>query len=249
MFDCGKDSESAQAVKEWRLTQTEIESWELHLGEEEQADDPIKYQASKIVSVRLFQYFNGIYILAVRVEPLVLEKCRQQKIFDDSDCNTLNEMVQKDVENTTAYQQLAMENWLHFTRHVRLLYPTFPQQNTENKIAPIHLIRHGKGTITAFKDKIDKIKIHKKPGQDFSLVMCELLKSFAKEPDKVKGILENYQNLYDDRMFVSVAYGIAGKKLPEQSLQRINTLVSHIDRQDKRPMVLMIWRAMPIRPK
>jgi hypothetical protein len=33
-------------------------------------------------------------------------------------------------------------------------------------------------------------------------------------------------------MFVSVAYGIAGKKLPDHSLQRINTLVSHVDRQD-----------------
>ncbi len=233
LFDCGKNSGSVQAVKEWRLTKTEIESWELNLGEEEQAGDPIKYQASKIVSVRLFQYFNGIYILAVRVEPLVLDKLRQQNIFDKNDCNTMTEMAQKHDNNTAAYQQLVMENWLHFTRHVRLLYPTFPQQNDEKKIAPIHLIRQGKETITAFKDTINKkIKIHKKPGQDFSPVMCELLKTFAKEPDKVKGILENYQDLYDDRMFVSVAYGIAGKKLPDHSLQRINTLVSHVDRQD-----------------
>lgn len=233
LFDCNNSAQSKQAVKEWRLKEQTIDSWQLNLGKQENQQDPCKYQHSKIVSVRLMQYFNGIYLLAVRVEPQALIKLRQQNVFKDNSCNTIEELVEKDSNNRADYQQLAMENWLQFTRHVRLLYPSFPQQNDEHKIAPIHLIRKGQETVTAFKEKIDKIKIHAKPGQDFSPVIVELLKAFARQPEKVKGILENYEEFYDDRMFVSVAYGIAGDKLPDDSLQRINTLVSHVDRQQE----------------
>lgn len=266
LFDLGENNsdKSEQAVKEWRLTNNEIESWELHLGKEEEKNDPTKYQRSKIVSVRLLQYFNGIYTLAVRVEPLALRKLNALEVcnkklrapasfkrielrpwedfksllkntkdyFYNNNLNNLAKLIKKDPDNKEHLQQLAMENWLRFTRHIRLLYPTFPQQNEESKIAPIHLIRQGKEIVTAFKDKIEKIQIYKKPGQDFSPVMSEILKAFAKQPENVQGMLENYEDLYDDRLFVSVAYGIAGEKLPEESLKRINTLVSFVDRQE-----------------
>ncbi len=229
LFDCKNSPNGLQTVKEWRLKEEIIQSWQLHLGKTEDEDNPAKYQRSKIVSVRLFQYFNGIYLLAVRVEP---EALRGIKNDFDQPQNTVQEWIQADSQNANHYRQLVMEDWLHFTRHVRLIYPSFPQQNDENKIAPIHLIRKDKETVTAFKDKIEKIQIHPKPSHDFSPVISEFLKAFAKEPEKLKETLENYSHFYDDRMFVSVAYGIAGKKLPKASLQRINTLVSHVDRQE-----------------
>ena len=230
LFDCNTNN-SLQAVKEWRLSQETIKNWQLHLGKKTDLNDPVKYQRSNIVSVRLLQYFNGIYLLAFRVEPEALAILRKKNDIFDQPCNTVAELSRRDPQHAEQYHQLAMENWLHFTRHVRLLYPTFPQQNDENKIAPVHLIR-GEDTVTAFAEKIERIQIHQKPGQDFSPVICELLKAFAKQPEKVKPILDNYSNFYDDRLFVSVAYGIAGEKLPDKSLQRINTLVSHIDRQE-----------------
>ena len=270
-----KGNNNLEAIKEWRLPEKTIESWQLHLGQEKhkkneekkQKEDNTKYQRSKIVSVRLFQYFNGIYLLAVRVEPEALieplkkERKREKKeddlwkekdklqetaeiekqieeiqkkqlqLFRSASPTTLESLCQNDPEHEDLYKELVMENWLHFTRNVRLLYPTFPQQNDENKIVPIHLMRDGLDTISSFKEPVEKIEIYDEPGKDFSPVMIEILKAFAKEPEKTEAILKSEAHFYDDRMFISSAYGIAGKQLPTESLKRLNTLVTYVDRE------------------
>ena len=241
LFDFKSDNEKKknglEAIKEWRLPEKTIESWQLHLGQEKHQENNAKYQRSKIVSVRLFQYFNGIYLLAVRVEPEALIKLRELSqlkephLFNNSMPITLESLRQSDPENRGLYQELVMENWLHFTRNVRLLYPTFPQQNDENKIAPIHLIRNGQKTVSSFKDPVEKIEIYEEPSADFSAVMIEILKAFAKEPDNLETQLKNETHFYDDRMFTSSAYGIAGEPLPVESLKRLNTLVTYVDRE------------------
>jgi len=241
LFDFKSDNEKKknglEAIKEWRLPEKTIESWQLHLGQEKHQENNAKYQRSKIVSVRLFQYFNGIYLLAVRVEPEALIKLRELSqlkephLFNNSMPITLESLRQSDPENRGLYQELVMENWLHFTRNVRLLYPTFPQQNDENKIAPIHLIRNGQKTVSSFKDPVEKIEIYEEPSADFSAVMIEILKAFAKEPDNLETQLKNETHFYDDRMFTSSAYGIAGEPLPAESLKRLNTLVTYVDRE------------------
>lgn len=239
LFDLDEPKATRQLtpIKEWRLPAADRQGWQLHLGQIANQDDPALYQRSNIVSVRLLQYFNDIYLLAVRVVPEALihlnGDAQQQPIdfFKDHRANTVSENSAQDPDNACYYQQLAMENWLHFTRNIRLLYPSFPQQNQEGKIDLIHLIRPGMETISIFQDNA-AISIPKKPGEHFSPIMSALLHAFANQPCQLDHFIENDSNLYDDRMFVSVAYGIAGDQLPATSLQRINTLVSHIDRQE-----------------
>ncbi|BCG64418.1 MAG: hypothetical protein methR_P2191 [Methyloprofundus sp.] len=240
LFDLGDSKATRQLtpIKEWRLPEADIQGWQLHLGQTANEDDPAQYQRSNIISVRLLQYFNGIYLLAVRVVPEALVHLNydtQQKqtidFFKGHRANTVSENSRQDPDNADYYQQLAMENWLHFTRNIRLLYPSFPQQRQEGKIDLIHLIRPSMETVSIFQENA-ALAIPQKPGEYFSPIMSALLHAFANQPCALDHFIENDSNLYDDRMFVSVAYGIAGEQLPEKSLQRINTLVSHIDRQE-----------------
>ena len=235
LYDNEKNTENLQAVKEWRLPHDLIKDWELHLGDKKDKNDPTQYQQSKIQSVKLYQYFNKIYILAIQVEPMALIELRKQQnclLFNYDAPNSLAEIISQDPKNEKLYQQLAMENWLHFTRLARLLYPTFRQQKEENKMAKIQLIRPNRNTETAFKPEVDEMTIKENSGEDFSPIITAILKSFTSKPQNIDPLFKNYQGLYDDRLFVSVAYGIAGKKLPEKSLIRINSLVSYIDRQE-----------------
>lgn len=150
------------------------------------------------------------------------------------------------------YSQLCMESWLRFTRHVRLIYPSFPEQNEEEKIAPIKLVTPEE-KITAFGD-LQKVSIPDPPGKDISPLIRYLLTCFVREPDKndkladdhntvtgdtkkdpiaesINDLLDHYSSLYDDRMFVSVAYGLAHRELPESDVKRLFCLASYVDQQ------------------
>jgi len=244
LYDCQQQNadnpQKLQAIKEWRLKPNLIKDWELHLGNPKDKKDPTKYQQSKITAVKLYQYFNKIYLLAIQVEPTALVALKNQtqshakshKLFTDDAPNSVQEMCQQDKDNKELYQQLAMENWLHFTRLARLLYPSYRQQSEEKKIACLQLIRKGREDIVEFNTETAKMTIPQSSGEYFSNIIIAILKSFSAKPGELDAIFNDYQELYDDRMFVSVAYGIAGKKLPDESLTRINSLVSYVDRQE-----------------
>lgn len=253
------------AIKEWRLSEETLENWTLTLDNSKAPDwSAVKTnQEASITSVRLLQYFNGIYLLAIRLEPSALIELKKKNeplekqieeieaynktanksehqevpktVFEKIKKNSLEEFNRLDSENIDLYQQLIMENWLHFTRLIRLIYPSFEQQSDENKIAPIHFNK-GNKTITAFDKKVEKsdLKDFEDLGKQFSPVLCEILKAFVskKESEKLAQQIEESVQFYDDRVFVSVAYSIAGEKLPEVDLQRINSFVSYVDRQE-----------------
>ena len=235
LYDSEENTGNLQAVKEWRLPHDLIKDWELHLGDKKDKNNPTQYQQSNIKSVKLYQYFNEIYILAIQVEPMALIELRKQEnclLFDYDAPNSLAEIISQDSKNEKFYHQLAMENWLQFTRLARLLYPTFRQQTEENKIASIQLIRPNRNTETAFNFEVNQMAIKENSGDNFSPIITAILKSFTPKPQNIAPLFKNYKGLHDDRLFVSVAYGIAGKKLPDESLVRINSLVSHVDRQE-----------------
>ncbi|HID38503.1 MAG TPA: hypothetical protein EYP36_03195, partial [Calditrichaeota bacterium] len=238
LYDCPKKPRTLTPIKEWRLPTEKLEKWELHLGQEKYICEYAQYQKSKVTSVRLLQYFNGLYLLAIRLEPLALYQLKKQEetatLYDAKE-NNISYFINKDKKNTTLYQQLIMEDWMHFSRLVRLIYPSFEQQTVEDKIAPIHLIKDGtKISAYDYQKTIPetKIKIPKSAGENFSPVILEFIKAFAKRPENVEKQVKQSVDFYDDRMFISVAYGIAGPALPAHSLEGINTLVSHIDRQE-----------------
>lgn len=218
LYDCPKlgESEPLKAIKEWRLSDDTIKTWELHLDNTRSKNEHVsEYQKAKITSVRLLQYFNGLYLLAVRLEPLALYQWKKEESRKEED-----------------FPELIMEDWLHFSRLIRLIYPSFDQQTDENKIAPIQLVSNNE-PIIAFDQIFERkeITLPQTLGENFSPVMTEFIKAFAKEPQKTQQQITQNIEFYDDRMFISVAYGVAGDKLPKEALEQINTLVSHIDRQ------------------
>jgi len=126
------------------------------------------------------------------------------------------------------YAQLQLEAWLRFTRLARLLYPSFAEQNQENKIAPLHLYQDEKKIATAFNQTTRKLCIPHQPGEKLSPVVRKLLSFFFTE--EIHNKLNNNTSFYDDRLYVSVAYGLTEKKLPAKQLKRIFSLALYVDR-------------------
>lgn len=228
-----------EPIREWHLPLDQAAPWHLHLGKETERNDPLRYQIARITSVSLYRYFNGIYLLAFRAEPEALVKLREAwGQMDQQDCTlfsseppaTLSEVDESDphLEN---YSQLSMESWLHFTCHARLIYPSFLEQNDEQRVAPVTLIRPGDETVAAF-GMIQEVVIPDPPGSEISPIIRCLLKAFASEPKKVDDLLDNYDQLYDDRLFVSVAYGLTHRNLPKDEQYRLFSLASYMDPQE-----------------
>lgn len=252
LYDKGGDKGSDKgSIKEWRLPDSIIQDWVLCLDNSKAPEwSAVKQnQYAKITSVKLLQYFNGLYLLAIRLEPKALLELKKIKYEEPSEApfekvtnNTLEEFNQIDPENAHLYQELIMEDWMHFSRLIRLIYPSFTQQTNENKIAPITLLsvkkekEKEKEIVTAFETPIkrDDIKHFQRIGENFSPVICEILTGFFNEKTRrdISNIIKKYVEFYDDRMFVSIAYGIAGDQLPQKDLERINSLASYVDRQE-----------------
>lgn len=203
LFEC-EESKNAkiEPVREWRLPEIEVAPLGLYLEPQEGADKPSHPQTIKtsIEEVRLFRYFNGIYVLSYRVV----------------------------AENIS--QQSDLETWLHFTRLARLLYPSFPEQVAENKIAPLRIYGESEDPlVTAFDEPSIDIPQHK--GEKLSGIIRFFLKQFAVHSDPLDKVLNHYDKLYDDRMFVSVAYGLKDK-LVDDDLQQVVYLATWVDRTE-----------------
>ncbi|MCI0668112.1 MAG: hypothetical protein L0Y43_08675, partial [Methylococcaceae bacterium] len=102
------------------------------------------------------------------------------------------------------------------------------QQNIEDKISPVRLFA-GTEIITAF-GTVEKVRIHKKPGEDISPVIRKFIRSFSTKPEELDGLIDAYKELYDDRTFVSVAYGLANRNLQTNQINKIFGLAAYVDR-------------------
>lgn len=200
-----------EPIREWRLPEALIQPWRLTLkalppvppAEGRQPGYAVPDKTVCFSSVRLFRYFNGLYLLAYTVTPAV-------------------------------GQGMALEDWLHFTRLGRQLYPSFTEQGDENKIARLILRKSSNdpSPIEAFKDRMPlKLPPLEQPGADLSPILLEVLKQFfspARQADFSLWLRDSIA-LYDDRMFVSVAYGLQAPPEP-QALHKLHTLVAFTDR-------------------
>ena len=206
VFDRGVPNESGlQAIQEWDLSTDTLKDWRLELlPSREQKDnagnDALKlalvHQKVAFQSVRIYRYFNGIYMLAFTVKP-------------------------------PATQHMYLEAWLRFTRLGRQLYPTFTEQWNEGKIAPLELTtpelaepRRALGGIVSRR--------FPKSSQHLSPILIHLVQQFF--ADDIRQKLKDEIRLFDDRMFVSVAYGLPDVKYEDDTLSRIKALVATTDR-------------------
>ena len=236
LFDTGTFSDESHGLlplKEWHLPEEKIEDWELHLGYQQNRNDPFQYQIAKIVAVDLYRYFNGVTLLSFRVEPKALRDLRKTQnciLFKSSEKIELDEAERCAPDNAALFRQLQLECWLRFTQLARLIYPSFPEQRDERKIAPIRLLM-GEKAITAFEEP-GRIGISKKPGEVLSLVVRTLLGSFAGPQTNPNDALYQSLDLFDDRMFVSVAYGLANQTLDRAATDKVFSIAAFVDRID-----------------
>jgi hypothetical protein len=124
-------------------------------------------------------------------------------------------------------ESMIMEDWLHFTRLARQLYPTFTEQTKEGKVSPLVLITPTDRVDFGFNQGQLEIPSTTHLGKHFSTIIKFLTSQFFREKNTINTWLEQNIALYDDRMFISVAYG-----LPKDTLyiKQIEALVAYTDR-------------------
>lgn len=131
---------------------------------------------------------------------------------------------------------MIMEDWLQFTRLARQLYPTFVEQAREKKIAPLVLCRGNQPGITALNEGFLTIPSPQESSQYLSPIIKTLITSFYNNKQPITKWLEQDSALYDDRMFISVAYGlpesVVKPSTPEAKahLKQTQALVAYTDR-------------------
>jgi len=148
---------------------------------------------------------------------------------------------------------LQLDAWMRFTSHARLLYPTFPEQSMEGKIAPVTLVKTCPkgGKVKGGLQRLRCPKGERRPcrtrvradagctpyiprrlGQDISAVWVELAAAFVSGECARKRLFQafaDYREVYDDRLFVNLVYGLSGPPLPAQELDRVFSLALFVD--------------------
>ncbi|MBV1879146.1 MAG: hypothetical protein KUG79_16005 [Pseudomonadales bacterium] len=223
-----KSTDAKQGIAAYRLKKPKNrqaeEQWTMTLGAVGDYPD-IKANIQDLI---LFQYYNGLYLLAIRLKPTgVMPSLPCQK--QDSDWWKVLVHCDDDIFETVKSRQV--EYWLHFTRLIRQLYPVFREQIDEDKYASITWSK-GEGDTDACKKNDSKTNTSVYP----SKVVLDLLGQFIN--------IENYSlnrghrlaQLNDDRMFVHVSYALAGKSPAAttqqyRQLRRLYSLALYVDRQ------------------
>jgi len=234
-----------QPIREWRLNKLvtkesllALDECALTLGHGTENDaDPFSSISGAIQSVRLYGYFNDCFLLAIRVTPQVLNHLDQQQAsLLASNSDWWQALVFSSTSAFNTLRKLQMAVWMHYTRLARNLYPTYSEQAKENKIGPLKLTQHGKNLGDPFEvEETIELAVPARPYQILSGPVRYLIEHFFKHPNgyiysDVYQKLKNSRDFSDDRMFVNVAYGLAGSPCDEDALKRMFSLALYVDR-------------------
>ncbi len=191
--------------------------WRLDVGNAGSIDLPI-------TQVTLHSYFNGMLVLAIQVEShnsLTFDSWIDQLLYG----------------NPTQRQQLVThqyEHYLKFSKNARVLYPTYIDAEIEGKQFPKSLFQQGEllvrddpaamTTIIGSQSRFAATELLSKP-------VIYLLSRFfnLNEGDWSTFINRRLQHLPDDRMFVSVAYGLHGDLPVRAEQQRMFSYALYVD--------------------
>jgi hypothetical protein len=205
-----------EAIQEWRLPAARVRNWRLlaATGHGTGDDDAT---VAELVSVRLLRYFNGACLLALRLRLSPQEVGRAGVDSDDADWwyDAAFGSGSDPADSATAVQRCGFERWLGFTRMARILYPSFAEQIDEHKIARLSLRLDG-GRSVDFQPQQTLghgARLPNCPGSGLSPIIAHLLgEFFGPNPGgrPLDGFLQRRADIHDDRLFVNVAYGLAG---------------------------------------
>ena len=199
-----------QPIKHWKLR--DLSEWKLFLGEEKECSLIV----ADVTDISLYGYFNDLYVLAISVSPHLPGGSLQR----DNVTWWHDLVLSSDDTFRQKIQPSQLINWLRFTNQARIIYPSFHEQVEEKKITKLTLQ-------TPEKSK-EPIIFNQQDTLSPILTYC-LEKFFPDLPD----LNERLKFLTDDRMFVSVAYGLSGQAphshYGREELQRLLSLVVYVD--------------------
>lgn len=188
-----------------------------------EADQRLAAPATRIASVRdvsLFENYNGLFLLALRVElSQDAAELVRDSTLDREDDAWWHDLVFSEPDRFQRIRGLQAEAWLRFTYSARLLRASYPEQQKEDKINSLRLVLGNEPTTFT-------------PAQPFSAIVERLLRQFFDCPQIGDRAFENHR---DDRMFVNVAYGLAGSVPPSDheasaAFRRLFSLALYLER-------------------
>jgi hypothetical protein len=199
-------------IRHWRLNAQQTNGMTLELIDE--AEDETKRFppiTSVVEEVSLYQYYNGLYLLGLRVAMGEREALSEHfsSLTRDGD-DWWHNLLFCTPENLPALRALQAEYWLRFSKLARILFSSFYEQRKENKISPAYLCRNGQC-------------LAERPLKDhFSGILIYLLRCFLPRlTDEELRRQDRLRQVADDRMFVHCAYALSGPEASDD-LQRQN---------------------------
>lgn len=221
------DDRTLSPIQEWELTDTQ--GWCLELQADDRCADWI---GTPVTAVRLYRYFNGIFLLGLRVA--LPEPDGDLAPLADDCAHWWHPLAFAD---PTAVRARSLAARLGFTRLARVIYPSFIEQHEEGKLAAeVRLTDTAGATLSRWRP-------YRRPGQTETALLTEpgaalsnvlrflLTRFFGDGPfgeyEDLERFFDAYPHLDDDRLFVNVAYGLAGPApAPSERGERLRRLFS-----------------------
>lgn len=232
-----EDQAVIHPIKHWKLRPAVVRRMELEMEELTGALEGQKTVA-KVEDVSLYEYYNGIFVLGLRVgmppnpEFGALTRGRWKDSPDalsglcSDGPDWWRALIFCPDTDLHRLQALQCEKWLRYTKITRLLFAAFLEQYTENKIARV--ILHGGGQAPSALE----------PTSHFSPVVCCLIQKFlpALKPEELRRP-QRLGEVSDQRMFCHVAYGLSGHApgndpVQLDQLKRLFSYALYVDHAD-----------------
>jgi hypothetical protein len=226
LFDTSAKSNSLSPIREWSLDKVGDFLLSLKLPNCE------KIIEADISDVRLYQYFNNLCMLAVSVKPAGQISKFSSMLFETKDERWWYCLAFSELNEWRLVKNRQMYSWLAFTKLARLLFASFKEQVDEGKIARTELLENIKDEYLIRGTLMDSAELKIKPvtENNFSEIIGYLLSRFFKTDDAYKACFNNkYHLVFDDRMFVNVAYGYVGPMLGLEAADKLFKLALYVD--------------------
>jgi len=212
-------------ITEWLLKKEGLQLRLQHPKEERNI-------TADITSVRLYQYFNNLCMLAVTVKPAGIIDDKSSLYYGANDDRWWYCLAFSGQQEWSFVKELQINSWLLFTKLARVLFASFVEQKYEHKIAQIDLLKNSEPIGPSLTTESSKLEIQSIKDNHISPVVSVLLKEFFTEIEYEKCFDNQYHQTFDDRMFVNVDYGYAGTKLKKQDFDKLFKLALYVDTEN-----------------
>ncbi len=224
--DLGRQHEGLRPIQHWRLPTDRISKMRWRLcGVNGDEDGP----AALITDVSLYRYFNDLYIFVIQVIPEEASgKDAAVKLLDGDGDDWWRPLFESDPRAYAKIGRLRLDEWLRFTKHARILYPSYIEQKIEGKFDVQVLERPERQRRFSAGDAISPLIV--------DLLADFLVEDHTAESCQTEHLqrLLRLQSLHQDSMTVNCAYALAGPAPTDDSARadadRLFSLALYVDK-------------------